>query len=102
MEFTHIVGPIEEMEVWNASSNAASFVISYESRSGRGFHGDIGYAGSWGPIDQGRSAISGGGGAFKTPVEAKDACNAIAAILTKGARVSFDAKAVLRKWPSLG
>lgn len=106
MEFTRIVGPIEEMEVWNASSSAASFVISYESRSGPGFHGGNGYAVSWRPIDQSRSATSVGGSPFKTLAEAKDACNAIAAILTTsgkmGARIDFDARAVLRKWPSLG
>jgi hypothetical protein len=37
--------------------------------------------------------------------EAKEACNAMAAILTKagpmGAHIAFDARAVLRKWPSL-
>jgi len=105
MEFTRTVGPIEEMEVWNASSSAASFVISYESRSGPGFHGDTGYAVSWRPIDQSRSAVSIGGSPFETLAEAKEACNAMAAILTTvgrlGARVDFDAKAVLRKWPSL-
>jgi hypothetical protein len=90
------------MEVWNASSSAASFVISYEGRSGPGFHGDTGYAVSWRPIDQSRSAVSVGGSPFETLAEAKDACNAMAAILARGTRVDFDARAVLRKWPSLG
>jgi hypothetical protein len=102
MEFTRIAGPIEEMEAWNASSNAASFVISYESRSGPGFHGDTGYAVSWRPIDQSRSATSVPGSPFETLAEAKEACNAMAAILSRGARVNFDARTVLRKWPSLG
>ena len=56
MQFTRVIGPIEEMEVWKASSNAASFVISYESQSGPGFHGQTGFAVSWRPIDQNRSA----------------------------------------------
>ena len=102
MEFTRIGGPIEEMKVWNASSHAASFVISFESRSGPGFHGQTGYAVSWRPIDQNRSAVSVGGSPFETLAEAQDACHAMAAILTRGARVNFEAKAVLRKWPSLG
>ena len=102
MEFTRIAGPIEGMEVWNASSSAATFVICFESRSGPGFHGDTGYAVSWRPIDQSRSAISVPGSPFATLVEAKDACNAMAAIITRGARVNFDARTVLRKWPSLG
>jgi hypothetical protein len=90
------------MEAWNASSDAASFVISYESRSGRGFHGNTGYAVSWRPIDHTRSASRVPGSPFETLDEAKEACNAMAAILTKGARVNFAVKAVLRKWPSVG
>ena len=102
MEFVRIAGPIEEMEVWNASSNAASFVISFESRSGHGFQGETGYAVSWRPTDQSRSATSVPGSPFKTLAEAKEACNAMAAITSRGARIDFDAKVVLRKWPSLG
>ena len=93
MEFTRIVGPVEDMEVWNASSSAASFVISYGSRSGTGFHGETGYAVSWRPIDQSRSALSVSGSPFETLAEAKEACTAMAAILTTGgpmgARVDF-------------
>jgi hypothetical protein len=102
MEFIRIAGPIEEMEVWKASSNAASFVISFESRSGPGFQGETGYAVSWRPIDQSRSATSVPGSPFETLAEAKEACNAMAAITSRGARIDFDAKVVLRKWPSLG
>jgi hypothetical protein len=108
MHFTRVASGIEEMEVWNARSDAASFVISYESRSGPGFHGQtgFGYAVSWRPIDQNRSAVSVAGSPFETLAEAKEACNAMAAVLTKagpiGARINFDVEAVLRKWPSLG
>ena len=102
MKFTRIDSSIEGMEAWNASSDAASFVISYESRNGRGFHGDTGYAVSWRPIDHTRSASGVPGSPFETLDEAKEACNAMAAILTKGARVNFVVKAVLRKWPSVG
>jgi hypothetical protein len=102
MEFIRIAGPLAEMEVWKASSNAASFVISFGSRSGPGFHGETGYAVSWRPIDQSRSASSVPGSPFETLAEAKNACNAMAAITSGGARINFDAKVVLRKWPSLG
>jgi len=102
VKFTRIDSSIEGMEAWNASSDAASFVISYESRNGRGFHGDTGYAVSWRPIDHTRSASGVPGSPFETLDEAKEACNAMAAILTKGARVNFVVKAVLRKWPSVG
>jgi len=91
------------MEIWNASSSAASFVvISFGSRSGPGFHGETGYAVSWRPIDQSRSAITVPGSPLETLAEAKEACSAMAAIISKGARVDFDAKVVLRKWPSIG
>jgi hypothetical protein len=103
MQFTRVLSPIEEMEVWSASSNAVSFVISYESRSGPGFHGQTGFAVSWRPVDQNRSAVSVGGSPFETIAEAKEACNAMAALLTRaGPHVNFHAKALLRKWPSLG
>jgi hypothetical protein len=102
MEFIRIAGPIEKMEVWKASSDAASFVISFESRSGPGLHGETGYAVSWRPIDQSRSATSVPGSPFETLAKAKEACNAMAAITSRGARIDFEAKAVLRKWPSLG
>jgi hypothetical protein len=36
MQFTRVVNT---MEIWNASSDGFSFVISYESRGGPGFHG---------------------------------------------------------------
>ena len=106
MQFTQIVGSLEDMQVWNASSNAASFVISYESSCGPGFRGETGYAVSWRPVNQSRSAESLAGSPFATLAEAKEACNAMAAIFTKagpmGLRVNFDTRAVLRKWPSLG
>jgi hypothetical protein len=70
MEFGRIAGPIEGMEVWNASSKAASFVITYGNPSGVGLHGNSGYAVSWRPIDQSRSAESIGGEPFKTLAEA--------------------------------
>jgi hypothetical protein len=43
MQFTRVVSPLEDMEIWNGSSNGLSFVISYESRSGPGFHGRTGF-----------------------------------------------------------
>jgi hypothetical protein len=83
MQFTRVASSIEEMEIWNASSNAVSFVISHESRSGPGFHGKTGFAVSWRPIDQNRSALSVGGSPFKTLAEAKEACNAMAGLLPR-------------------
>lgn len=108
MQFTRVVSPVD-LEVWNASSNGFSFVISYESRSGPGFHGRTGFMASWRPIRENRSAIRVGGSPFKTRAEAEEACKAMLGLLPKAGRVAgneaqinFDAPAVLRKWPSLG
>jgi hypothetical protein len=82
MQFNRVVGPVD-MGIWNASSDGFSFVISYESRSGPGFHGPPGYVASWRPIDQNRSAIKIGGSPFKTLAEAEEACNAMLGYLTR-------------------
>jgi hypothetical protein len=47
MEFTRVISPVADMEIWSGSSNGFSFVISYESRSGPGFRGQPGYVASW-------------------------------------------------------
>jgi hypothetical protein len=76
MQFTRVISPVEDMEIWNASSDGFSFVISYESRSGPGLHGRTGFVASWRPIDQNRPAIKIGGSPFKTLAEAEEACKA--------------------------
>jgi hypothetical protein len=43
MQFRCVINPVEDMQIWNASSNGFSFVISFESRSGPGFHGHPGF-----------------------------------------------------------
>jgi hypothetical protein len=83
MQFTRVVSPVKDMEIWNASSDGFSFVISYESRSGPGFHGQTGFVASWRPIDQNRSAIKIGGSPFKTLAEAEEACKAMLGYLTR-------------------
>jgi hypothetical protein len=82
MEFTRVVSPVEDMEIWSASSDGFSFVISYESRSGPGLHGHPGFVASWRPIDRNRSAIKIGGSPFKTLAEAEEACEATLRYLT--------------------
>jgi hypothetical protein len=32
LQFSRVVSPVEDMEIWNASSNGFSFAINYESR----------------------------------------------------------------------
>jgi hypothetical protein len=82
MQFTRVVSPVEDMEIWNASGDGFSFVISYESRSGPGFQGPPGYVASWRPIHQNRCAIRVGGSPFKTLAEAEEACKAMLGHLT--------------------
>jgi len=83
MQFTRVVSLLEDMEIWNGSSNGFSFVISYESRSGPGFHGRTGFVASWRPIHQNRSAIKVGGSPFKTLAEAEESCKAMLGHLTR-------------------
>jgi hypothetical protein len=98
----------KNMEVWNASGNGFSFVISHESREGPGFRGRTGFMASWRPIHENSSAIEVGGAPFETFVEAENACKAMASLLTgvrpmgrRMAQLNFEVPAVLRKWPSL-
>jgi hypothetical protein len=35
MQFTRVVSPVADIEIWNASSDGCSFVISYEPRRSR-------------------------------------------------------------------
>jgi hypothetical protein len=68
---------IKHMEIWSASSEGFSFVITYGSPTGPGFHGRAGYVASWRPLIGGSSAIKIGGSPFKMLAEAEEACNAI-------------------------
>ena len=56
MQFSRVITPVEDIQVWNATSDGFSFVISFASRSGPGFHGNPGFLASWRPIDQNRFA----------------------------------------------
>lgn len=66
---------IEDMEIWSANSDGISFVISYESPTGPGFHGKPGYVASWSTTYRSSGAIKIGGSPFKTLADAEEACN---------------------------
>jgi hypothetical protein len=83
MQFTRVVSRVEDMQIWNGSSNGFSFVISYESRCGPGLHGHPGFVASWRPVHQNRCAIRVGGSPFKTLAEAEEACKAMLGHLTR-------------------
>ena len=75
---------VEQMEIWSASSDGYSFVISFESLFGPGLHGKPGYVASWRPIYEGRGAIRITGSPFKTLDEAEAACGAMLNLLASG------------------
>jgi hypothetical protein len=77
------VGPATgNLEIWSASERGFSFVISNESSSGPGLHGQPGFVASWRPIDINRTAIKVAGSPFRTFAEAEEACEAMLAHLT--------------------
>jgi hypothetical protein len=90
MQFTRVVSPVEDMEIWNASSDGFSFVISYESRGGPGFHGPPGYVASWRLLSQNTFAIRVAGSPFKTLAEAEEACRAMLGYLGGAASLARD------------
>ena len=73
---------IEHMEIWSASLDGFSFVITHVNPAGHGFHGKLGYVASWRPLHRSPGAIKIGGSPFKTLAEAEEACNTILKHLT--------------------
>ena len=82
MQFSRVITPVENIEIWNAASEGFSFVISYESRSGPGFHGNPGFLASWRPIYRNTPAIKVIGSPFKTMTDAEQACEVMLGYLT--------------------
>jgi hypothetical protein len=72
---------VESIEIWSSSSDGYSFVISYESPTGPGFHGRCGYLASWRPTYEGHGAIRIAGSPF-TFEEAEAACDVMLKHLT--------------------
>lgn len=82
LHFHRVEAAKNELEIWSASECGFSFVISNESRSGPGLHGQPGFVATWRPIDINRPAIRIGGSPFKTLAEAEKACEAMLVHLT--------------------
>jgi hypothetical protein len=74
---------VAHIEIWCANSDGFSFVITYESPTGPGFHGRLGYVASWRSLDVNGGAIKIGGSPFKTFAEAEETSNIILKHLTK-------------------
>ena len=69
---------LQKQDVWSANSDGISFVITFESQSGPGFHGRTGYMASWRPDPSEQACYQG-------PIEnAEEACNAMLEHLNDG------------------
>ena len=68
---------VANMEVWSASSADISFVITFASPTGPGFHGRRGFLASWRPGSSSTGAVKVIGSPFNTFSDAERACNAI-------------------------
>ena len=66
---------VENMDVWSASSADISFVITFASPTGPGFHGRRGFLASWRPFYSSKGAVEVTGSPFETFAEAERACN---------------------------
>jgi hypothetical protein len=66
---------VPDMEIWSATGDGFSFVVTYEAPAGPGFHGRAGYVASWRRLYRGNGAVKIGGSAFATFAEAEKACN---------------------------
>jgi hypothetical protein len=82
MQFSRVITPIEDIQIWNASSDGFSFVISYASRGGAGLQGNPGFVASWRPIYQNHFAVKVIGSPFKTLGAAEQACQDVLGYLT--------------------
>jgi hypothetical protein len=74
MQFSRIITPVDDIEIWSASSNGFSFVISYENRGGPGLQGKPGFLASWRPLYRAMPAVKVVGSPFKTLTAAEQAC----------------------------
>ena len=68
---------IRQMDIWSASSDGFSLVITYGSPTGPGFRGRAGYLASWRRAIGGSGAVKIGGSPFKMLAEAEAAYNII-------------------------
>jgi hypothetical protein len=65
---------VENMDVWSASSAEISFVITFASPAGPGFHGCRGFLASWRPLYSSKGAVEITGSPFSTLADAEEAC----------------------------
>jgi hypothetical protein len=84
---------VENMDVWSASSADISFVITFASPTGPGFHGRHGFLASWRPMYSSTGAVKLTGSPFKTFADAEGACITMLGILEETRRAGSAAQA---------
>jgi hypothetical protein len=87
MQFSRVILPVEDIQIWDASSDGFSFEISYESRSGSGLQGNPGFVASW--RYQNWSAVKVIGSPFATLTAAEQACDAVLGNLINETRLDI-------------
>jgi hypothetical protein len=68
---------VEKLDLWSASSADVSFVITFASPAGPGFHGRRGFLASWRPLHTSKGAVEVIGSPFSTLADAEEACKAM-------------------------
>jgi hypothetical protein len=66
---------VENMDVWSASGADISFVITFASPNGPGFHGRRGFLATWRLLYSSRAAVRVPGSPFTAFADAEAACN---------------------------
>jgi hypothetical protein len=77
---------VEYLDVWGASSADISFVITFASPDGPGFHGRRGFLATWRPLYSRTGAVKVTGSPFSTFAEAEAACNVMLGVLEQASR----------------
>src|SRR5215467_12016241 len=78
---------IENLDLWSANSADISFVITFASPAGPGFHGRRGFLASWRPLYSSKGAVEVTGSPFSTLADAEEACNTMLATLERAGTV---------------
>ena len=83
LQFSRVITPVEDLQIWHATVSGFSFVISFENRDGPGLHGRPGYIASWRPIHRNRPAFRVTGSPFNNLTDAEQACETMLEVLTQ-------------------
>jgi len=75
---------VENLDVWSARSTDVSFVITFASPIGPGFHGRRGFLASWRPHHSRTGAIKVIGSPFDALADAEGTCDTLLGALERG------------------